>query len=77
MRLRCVGTSLWHWGKYSAVLFALTLTLMAFLHATPGIAQTGGAANDWLKPAPWFPMAASDLTIDRHAKIGKDRKSVV
>ena len=71
MRLRCVGTSLWHWGEYSAVLFALTFALMAFLHATPGIAQTAAAANDWLKPVPSFPMAASDLTIDQHAELGK------
>ncbi len=67
MQLRCVGTSLWHWGGYSAVLFAL----MALLHAAPGIAQTSAAGNQWLQPIPQFPLASSDLTIRQHVEAGK------
>ncbi len=44
---------------------------MASVHVTLGIAQTAGPANDWLKPVPSFPMAASNLTINQHTELGK------
>ena len=63
MRLRCVGTSLWHWGEYSAVLFALTFALMAFCMRLRESRRRPRPRTDWLKPVPPFPLAASDLTI--------------
>jgi hypothetical protein len=67
MRLRCVGTSLWHKGRAAAVLFAL-LTLAG---TTRGAAQAATAPNDGLAPIPQFPLAASDLTIRQHVESGK------
>src|SRR5271167_2768989 len=67
MRLRCVGTSLWHRGWAAAVLFAL----LALAGTTRGVAQAAATANQWLTPIPQFPLAESDLTIRQHVESGK------
>ncbi len=67
MKLRCVGTSLWHKGGYAAALF----TLMAFVGTSRASAQVAATTNDWLKPIPQFPLATSDLTIRQHVESGK------
>ncbi len=61
MRLRCFGTSVWHWAGYARVFFSAAVL-------AGGLAA---GAQDWLKPVPEFPLASSDLTIRQHAEIGK------
>src|SRR5271156_4387116 len=65
MRVRCVGTSVWHSKKYARVLFALMALTGGILERTQ--AQT----PEWLKPLPQFPIASSDLTLRQHAEAGK------
>ena len=61
MKMYRCGTSAWRSAKDAGIFAALLLTIFSCT----------ARAQDWLKPVPQFPLAASDLTIRQHAEAGK------
>ncbi len=72
MRLGVFATSVWHGWRCAGAFFALALGLGMALGVSGGAAWAQTAPSlDWLKPAPQFPLAASELTLRQHAEAGK------
>ncbi len=72
MRLGVFATSVWHGWRCAGAFFALALGLGVALGMSGGAAWAQTAPSlDWLKPAPQFPLAASELTLRQHAEAGK------
>lgn len=72
MRLGVFATSVWHGWRCAGAFFALALGLGVALGVSGGAAWAQTAPSlDWLKPAPQFPLAASELTLRQHAEAGK------
>ena len=72
MRLGVFATSVWHGWRCAGAFFAPAFGLGVALGMSGGAAWAQTAPSlDWLKPAPQFPLAASELTLRQHAEAGK------